>query len=243
MMADVLALLSYRVQRNAAAFFSPEEEATASCALPRGAITEISGALSSGRTTLTHALLAHATGAGEFCALVDSADAFDPWSAAAAGVELPRLLWVRTNRKIDAAFKAADLILHSGGFGVIVLDLCEASARDLNRIPLSYWYRFRGAVENTPGKFVVVSHVPLARSCARLPLETRRKSALWLGKKGQTTLSTAPCEHGTNVLPTETESGTDARNARSVPFLFDGIDFTIQDRKQPALKQQARLVG
>ena len=198
--------------------------------LPRGAITEISGALSSGRTTLTHAILARATAAGEFCAIVDSAGAFDPWSAAAAGVDLPRLLWVRANRRVEAAFKAADLILHSGGFGVIVLDLCEASARDLNRVPLSYWYRFRGAVENTPAKFVVVSHVPLAKSCARLPLETRREGALWLGKWGQTTLSTANCERGTDVLHAGTE--------QSVPILFSGIDFAVQDRKQ-----HARLAG
>lgn len=149
--------------------------------LPGGAITEISGALSSGRTTLTHAILARATAAGEFCAVVDGAGAFDPWSAAQAGVDLPHLLWVRATGRMEAAFKAADLILHGGGFGVIVLDLCEASARDLNRIPLSYWYRFRRAVENTPGKLVVVSHVPLVKSCARLRLETLREGALWRG--------------------------------------------------------------
>lgn len=177
--------------------------------LPCGAITEISGALSSGRTTLTHAILARATAAGEFCALVDGASAFDPRSAAEAGVDLPHLLWVRANGRMEAAFKAADLILHSGGFGVIVLDLCEAADRDLNRIPLSYWYRFRRAVENTPGKFVVVSHVPLAKSCARLPLETRREGVLWQG---------------------------------STP-LFSGLQFTVQDRKQHAFKQPARLAG
>jgi hypothetical protein len=148
---------------------------------PRGAITEISGALSSGRTTLAYAILAHATAAGEFCAFVDGAGAFDPRSAAEAGVDLPHLLWVRANGRLEAAFKAADLILHGGGFGVIVLDLCEASTRDLNRIPLSYWYRFRGAVENTPGKLVVVSHAPLAKSCARLRLEALREAALWQG--------------------------------------------------------------
>ena len=56
----------------------PGNRALPSPALPRGAITEISGALSSGRTTLTHAILAHATAAGEFCAVVDGAGAFDP---------------------------------------------------------------------------------------------------------------------------------------------------------------------
>ena len=148
---------------------------------PRGAITEISGPVSSGRTSLIHAILARATEAGECCAMVDGAGAFDPWSASQAGVDLMRLLWVRANGRFEAALKAADLILHSGGFGVIVLDLCEAPAAELNRIPLSYWYRFRGAVENTPGRFIVASHVPLAKSCARLPLVMRREETRWTG--------------------------------------------------------------
>ncbi len=233
MLADVSSLLGNQAVRNAATSNGFDKAVSASCALPLppcGAITEISGALSSGRTTLTHAILARATAAGEFCALIDGAGAFDPWSAAQAGVDLPHLLWVRANGRLEAAFKAADLILHSGGFGVIVLDLCEASTRDLNRIPLSYWYRFRRAVENMSGKLVVVSHVPLAKSCARLRLETLREGALWCGKRGQTTLSTANCERGTNVLHAGTE--------QSVPFLFGGINFTIHSRKQ-----QARLVG
>ena len=183
MRPDLSSLLTTLKKRNTPVFagLSAEELASGSFSLPSGAITEISGALSSGRTSLTHAILARATAAGECCAMVDSASAFDPWSAAQAGVDLQKLLWVRASGRLDAALKAADLILHSGGFGVIVLDLCEASAQDLNRIPLSYWYRCRGAVENTPGRFVVTSHVPLAKSCARLPLETRRAHTQWTG--------------------------------------------------------------
>ena len=63
--------------------------------LPRGCLTEICGPASSGRTTLLLAALAAATRRGEFCAVVDASDALDPQSAAAAGVELERLLWVR----------------------------------------------------------------------------------------------------------------------------------------------------
>ena len=62
---------------------------------------------------------------GEFCAVVDSRGAFDPLSASRVGVDLRRLLWVRAGNRIDLAFKAADLILHAGGFGVVVLDLCD----------------------------------------------------------------------------------------------------------------------
>lgn len=64
---------------------------------PRGAITEIHGEASSGRTTVMLAGLAAATRRGETCALIDATDAWDPESAAAAGVDLRRVLWVRCN--------------------------------------------------------------------------------------------------------------------------------------------------
>src|SRR5437867_4944576 len=66
--------------------------------LPRGAITEIFGPLSSGRTSSMVSILAEATASGEVCALVDGSDAFDPKSAAAAGLALNRLLWVRCHK-------------------------------------------------------------------------------------------------------------------------------------------------
>src|SRR6476660_5193038 len=68
--------------------------------LPRGAITEIFGPPSSGRTSAMVSILAEATAQDEVCALVDGKDAFDPKSAAATGLELNRLLWVRC-RKFD----------------------------------------------------------------------------------------------------------------------------------------------
>ena len=67
--------------------------------LPRGAITEIVGAASSGRTTLLYSILAEAMARGEACALVDASDAFDPVSAAAAGVDFQQLLWIRCTRE------------------------------------------------------------------------------------------------------------------------------------------------
>ena len=70
--------------------------------LPRGCLTEICGPASSGRTTMLLAALAAATRRGEFCAVVDASDALDPQSAAAAGVELERLLWVRCGEDASA---------------------------------------------------------------------------------------------------------------------------------------------
>ncbi|MFY9644087.1 MAG: hypothetical protein WAK29_02860 [Terriglobales bacterium] len=65
----------------------------------RGCLTEICGAASSGRTSVMLFALARATQRGEVCALVDTCDAFDPASAAAAGMEMSRLLWVRCGEK------------------------------------------------------------------------------------------------------------------------------------------------
>src|SRR4051812_6657478 len=63
--------------------------------LRRGHLSEIAGAASSGRTTVMVQALAAATARGEAVALVDACDTFEPRSAAAHGVALPQLLWVR----------------------------------------------------------------------------------------------------------------------------------------------------
>src|ERR1017187_10601548 len=90
--------------------------------LPRGCLTEIVGPASSGLTSLLLSIVAQATAREEICALVDAEDAFYPATAAAAGVRLERLIWVRS-RGAEQALKAADLLLQGGGFGVVVLDL------------------------------------------------------------------------------------------------------------------------
>jgi hypothetical protein len=63
--------------------------------LPVGAISEIVGPECSGRTSLALAFVAQRTAAGQVCAWIDAGDAFDPESAAASGVKLRQLLWVR----------------------------------------------------------------------------------------------------------------------------------------------------
>src|ERR1700733_5925923 len=151
---------------------------------PRGALAEILGPESSGRTTLVHALLAASTAQLEICAYVDTDDSFDPVSAAAAGVALSQLVWIRCGHNAGHALKAADSLLHAGGFGVIVLDLCQVTPRISNSIPISYWYRFRRAIENTPTILALAEKEPLARSCASLMLELQRKKIAWRGAPG-----------------------------------------------------------
>ncbi len=151
---------------------------------PRGAISEITGPDSSGRSTLANTLLAAATARQEICALVDTHGAFDPAAAAASGAALSQILWVRCGGNAELAFKCADALLHAGGFGVVALDLCHLSPRAANRIPLSYWFRFRRAVENTPTILTVLSNAPQAKSCASLLLELHHRNPTWPGAPG-----------------------------------------------------------
>src|SRR5580693_2499139 len=141
--------------------------------LPRGCLTEICGPASSGRTTLLLAALAAATRRGECCVLVDASDALDPHSAATAGVELDRLLWVRCGetspeRSLEQLLRVTDLLLESGGFGLIVLDLGDLPPQAARRIPLTTWFRFRRAVEHTPTVLLAVERQSIAGSCSSL---------------------------------------------------------------------------
>lgn len=163
--------------------------------IPRGAITEILGPASSGRTSLLHSVIAASTNRREVCALVDSSDSFDTASAANAGSDFDGLLWIRCASNIEHAIKATDLLLQSGGFGLVALDLGDVPAAQSRRIQLRWWFRFRRAIENTPTAMLVISREPNARSCASLLLEMSRESAFW----SRPLTSIDPGEH---ALPT-----------------------------------------
>src|ERR1022692_2021359 len=141
--------------------------------LPRGCLTEICGPASSGRTTLLLAALAAATRRGEFCAVVDASDALDPQSAATVGVELDRLLWVRCGENspqkcLEQLLRATDLLLESGGFGLIALDLGDLPQQAARHIPLTTWFRFRRAVEHTSTVLLAIERQSIAGSCSSL---------------------------------------------------------------------------
>jgi len=147
--------------------------------LPRGGITEICGLNCSGRTSLLMAALASRTAHIEACAFVDARDAFDPYSAAAYGVKLKQLLWVRC-RNVDQALRATDLVLHAGGFGLVALDLGDIPPEIVRYVPLNVWYRFRRAVDHTPTIFLVLEQEPHAKSCASLVLRVENEVAHWI---------------------------------------------------------------
>jgi len=146
--------------------------------LPRGGLTEICGPPASGRTSVLVAAMAARTEAAEVCALVDARDAFDPQSAAEAGVRLGQLLWVRC-RNVDQALRATDLLIQGGGFGLIALDLGDTPARVARAIPLPVWFRMRRAVEHTPTILVALELESNAKTCASLVLRMGAREARW----------------------------------------------------------------
>jgi hypothetical protein len=146
--------------------------------VPLHALTEICGSnlASSGKTSLLTSLLAQATTHDRYCALVDAGDSFDPASGAAAGIHLPRLLWVRCGKTrvklppLEQAFKVADILLQSGGFGLLAVNLSEISERVVRKVPLSTWFRFSRVIEKYSAALVFVAEQPHATSCAGLVL-------------------------------------------------------------------------
>ena len=151
--------------------------------LPRGCLTEIVGPASSGRTSLLLSVLAAATARQESSALVDAEDAFSPHSAADAGVQLGRLLWVRCGHSAEHALKAADLLIQGGGFGLVVMDLGDTPPETARRISLASWFRLRRAVEHTPTILVSLARQSNARTCASLVIACGRRATTWSGAR------------------------------------------------------------
>lgn len=142
-----------------------------------GEIVEIVGRLSSGRTSLLVAWLAEATRRGALVALVDADDAFDPASAARAGVDLDRLLWVRCRGRRAVALRAAHLLARCPGFAVVALDLGETPPR----LPLDAAFRLRLTARRTGAAVVLLSARRIAGAGAGLAVRTTRRALEWAG--------------------------------------------------------------
>ncbi len=153
--------------------------------IPRGQVSELVGPRSSGRTALTLQLLAAATARGELAALVDALDMLDVESAAAAGIDLDRLLWVRgfvvsnpgmcrdlNHRAMVQAVRALTLVLQAGNFGLVVFDVGEAPADAVRRLPFTTWLRLQRMVEASSTACLLVGSDRLSRSPHGLSLQT-----------------------------------------------------------------------
>lgn len=150
--------------------------------LPRGRVVELVGPLSSGRTAFLLQVLAAATSRGEQTALIDPADAFDAAAAAAAGVALERVLWVRPGGRLDA-FRATELVLGAGGFGVVALDLGGLRPGDEVR-SRALWPRLSLRAERSGTALLALGERREAGTFAALVLGLRRSVPGWSGGAG-----------------------------------------------------------
>ena len=67
-------------------------------------------------------------------------------------------------RAIMRALKATNLILQAGGFGVVGLDLADAPAAALRRVPMTTWLRLQRVLEGQEAVGLMLAPMPLSRS-------------------------------------------------------------------------------
>jgi len=82
-------------------------------------------------------------------------------------------------KRLEQALRSTDLLLHGGGWGVVVIDLGGISWVDARRIDLATWFRFRRAIENTPTTLILLGEESCAKSCASLVLRCLRGADHW----------------------------------------------------------------
>ncbi len=149
--------------------------------LPRGKLVEMIGARSSGRFSAVLAALAAATTAGEAAALVDLGDGLDPQAAAALGLDLRRLLWLRP-ATLKQALAGAEMVL-GGGFPLVVLDLGSPPVRGGRGVEAG-WLRLARAAQTQRAALLVASPYRATGTAAAMVLQAARGRARWHGMGG-----------------------------------------------------------
>jgi RecA/RadA recombinase len=156
----------------------PELDALLGGGWPRAALSEVTGRRSSGRTSVVLAALARAARAGEAIALVDTGGALDPRAAAACGVALPRLLWIRCAP--EQALKATDLVVSAGGFDVLALDLGDARPR----VPTAAWVRLKHGAERQGTSVLIATPARAVGAFATAAVELQAATPRFLTDAG-----------------------------------------------------------
>jgi recombination protein RecA len=165
----------------------------------RGEVSELVGLRSSGRTSVLVATIADVRRRGELVGLVDALDRFDPWTAAAAGVDFAGVLWVRgpalavemaqarpalLERAVHQALRALDLLMRAGGFGLVVLDVGDVPARVLRALPWTTWLRLARANEGRETVCLLVGEGTMGRSARGASIQLTAASR-WAGASVQ----------------------------------------------------------
>ena len=114
--------------------------------------------------------------------------------------------------RLEQLLRATDLLLESGGFGLIVLDLADLPPQSARRIPLTTWFRFRRAVEHKPTILLAIEQQPIAGSCSSLLLQLgtaeRRKSAAHGASRGEVQIDARHAPEGRKKILLRSEDHT-----------------------------------
>ena len=154
---------------------------------PRGEVSAVHGPASSGRTALVLALVARVTRAGSLVAWVDPLDRLDPPSAATAGIDLSRLLWLRgegrgrSERALLSAVSAVGTLVGSGLFEAVVLDLAGIPPAARQRLPGTTWIRLQRLVEDQPTALLLGGDGHVAHSAGGATLAMSAAAPRWSG--------------------------------------------------------------
>jgi recombination protein RecA len=144
---------------------------------------------------------------------------------------------------LEQVLRATDLLLESGGFGLIVLDLGDLPAQAACRIPLTTWFRFRRAVENKSTILLAIENHPIAGSCSSLlvQLGSSNESATERRKNAAHSLPRASRGGASRGLAVGNERAPEGRKTVHLPpqseldfaypthaELFTGLDITAE---------------
>jgi len=123
----------------------------------------------------------------------------------------------QSEHRLEQVLRATDLLLESGGFGLIALDLGDLQPRAARYIPLTTWFRFRRAIEYTPTILLAIEQRPIAGSCSSLLLQLEPADG-----SGADPENTEPAHArlltGLNITAELIRSRLDRKPARSIAF-------------------------
>ena len=84
---------------------------------------------------------------------------------------------------VERALRATDLLLQSGGFGMVAIDLAGVPIKTARRVPLTTWFRFRRVIESTPTAMLLIGEQACAQTCASLSLNLVGAPSLAAGRR------------------------------------------------------------
>ena len=144
----------------------------------RGHLSEVTGAPSSGRTTIVVAGDGGGGGARRSGRARRRVRHVRSGVGRGARPGPARVSWVRETGDAARALKAFSLILQAGGFGLVVLDLADVPAAALRRFPCTTWMRIARIVEGSETVALLVGGERIARSAGGVTVALRAVAAL-----------------------------------------------------------------